>query len=169
MENIKSQHLTPVELWMTVALVLFLLLLAALGTFVPVDAASGFGIPLADPLDAFYLRIKGDRDLGSALAVGALLWLGDRRALGAVILAMTIEPILDASLIIADPRGHLVQALTVHGSAVVYCMLLAWRLLRRRDGASTPLARSTGGTLATEPGQTVRYKAHQARDHAGQS
>lgn len=116
---------------MSLLLVAFLLLLAVRGLWVPVDAASGFGIPLADSLDAFYLRVKADRDLGSALAVGALLWLGERRALGALVLALTIEPIFDAGLLIGDPRGKLAYALAVHGSAAVYGLFLSWRLLRK--------------------------------------
>jgi len=127
----EHNKLRPFEIGMTVLLVAFLLLLAAGGFLWPEAAAIGFGIPLVDPLDAFYLRVKGDRDLGAALAVGALLWLGERRALGVLLSAFTIEPICDAILLISDPRGQLAHALLVHGSAAVYCVLLSWRLLRK--------------------------------------
>jgi hypothetical protein len=126
-----NNTLRPFELWMSVLLVAFLLYLAAGGFLWPVAAADGFGIPLVDPLDAFFLRVKGDRDLGAALAVGALLWIRDRRALGTLLLAFTIEPICDAMLLISDPRGRLAHALVVHGSAAVYCAFLSWRLLRK--------------------------------------
>ena len=136
MENLKAQRSvslrTPVEFWMSVLLILFLLWLAVVAFWNPVPGATGFGIPLLDPLDAFYMRVKGDRDLGSALAVAALLWLGDRRALGALVLALTVEPILDCFLVASDPRGQLSYALTIHGSAAVYGLLLSWRLLRKR-------------------------------------
>lgn len=121
----------PLDFWLSLVLALFLLLLAALALFVPIDAAAGFGIALAHPLDAFYLRVKGDRDLASAVVVIALLVLGERRALGAFVAAATIEPICDMFLSIADARGHVGYALAIHGSAALYCMLLSWRLLRK--------------------------------------
>lgn len=127
MEN----KLSRLEYWMSALLVVFLLILAAGGLFGPVAAASGFGIPLADPLDAFYLRVKGDRDLACALTVGALLWLGERRALGLLVAALTIAPIFDAGLLLTDPRGQPVYALAVHGSAALYGVFLSWRLLRK--------------------------------------
>lgn len=121
------------ELWMTLLLAAFLLLLAANAFFAPIHNASGFGIPLADPLDAFYFRVKGDRDLAFGAAVLALLCLRERRALGWLVAAATLAPICDAFLSIADPRGHLGYALAVHGSAALYGALLSWRLLRRRS------------------------------------
>ncbi len=52
---------------------LFILLLAARGLFVPAAAARGFGIPIENPADLFYLHVKGDRDLSTALITAALL------------------------------------------------------------------------------------------------
>jgi hypothetical protein len=130
--QVVSRAATPIEYWASVLLVFFLLLLAAGALLVPIAAASGFGIPLVDPLDAFYVRVRGDRDLAGALALGVLLWLGQRRALGVWVGALTIEPIIDACLVIADPRGQLAYALAVHGSAAIYGLVLSWRLLRAR-------------------------------------
>lgn len=135
MENTLTRPITaaraPLELWMTALLVAFLLLLTASALFAPVASATGFGIPLANPLDAFYFRVKGDRDLATAIAIIALACLRERRALGWLIAASTLEPIFDACLSIADARGHLGYALAVHGSAALYGAVLSWRLLRR--------------------------------------
>jgi hypothetical protein len=136
MENTLTRPITltraPLEFWMTLLLLAFLLILAASAFFSPVASATGFGIPLANPLDAFYFRIKGDRDLATAVAIVALGCLRERRALGWLVAACTLEPIFDACLSIADGRGHVGYALAVHGSAALYSIVLSWRLLRRR-------------------------------------
>jgi len=126
-----SRMHTPVEFWGSLLLVLFLLFLAVNAFFQPIAAASGFGVPLVDALDAFYLLVKSDRDLGSALALSALLWLGHRRALGLAVAGLSIEPIMDACLVSADSRGSVTYALAIHGSAALYAVFLSWRLLRR--------------------------------------
>jgi Domain of unknown function (DUF4267) len=135
MENTLAQTRSAahasLDFWMIVLLASFLLVLAASAFFNPVASATGFGIPLANPLDAFYFRVKGDRDLASALAMIALTFLRERRALGWLIAAATLEPIFDALLSIGDARGHVGYALAVHGSAALYGAVLSWRLLRR--------------------------------------
>jgi uncharacterized protein DUF4267 len=125
-----------VELTLSVVLGLFLLLLAVRGFLVPADAARGFGIAVVDPADLFYLHVKADRDLSSAAAVFVLLALRERRALGAFVAVAMIQPVLDLALSVADPRGHALYALGVHGSAVVYGVVLAALLLRRRAAAA---------------------------------
>src|SRR5690242_11330830 len=60
---------------MTAILTLFMLLLAGMALFAPHAAAVGFGIPILHPSDLFYVRIKGDRDLGTALALMGLMAL----------------------------------------------------------------------------------------------
>lgn len=126
-----SRKHAPLEFWGSLLLVLFLLFLAANTLYQPIAAASGFGVPLVDARDAFYLLVKSDRDLGSALALCALLWLSHRRAMGLAVAGMSIEPIMDACLVSTDPRGSLTYALAIHGSAALYTVFLSWRLLRR--------------------------------------
>lgn len=121
---------------MTVVLAGFLFFLAARGLLAPGPAARGFGIAVVDPADLFYLHVKADRDLSSALALVGLLWVGHRRALGAFVAAATMQPVLDAALSIADPRGHVGYALLVHGSAAGYGVVLAWLLLRNVDASA---------------------------------
>jgi Domain of unknown function (DUF4267) len=119
----------PLDFWMTIALATFLGVLAARGFFVPDAAARGFGIAVEQPADLFYILVKADRDLSSALAVLVLLALQQRKALGAFVLVATVQPVLDFLLSVSDPRGHFVYALAIHGSAALYGCVLAQRLL----------------------------------------
>ena len=120
------------ELALAALLGLFLLFLALRGFVAPAEAARGFGIPVMDSTDLFYLRVKADRDLASAVVIFLLIARGERRALGAFVAVATIEPLCDLSLSLADARGHAAYAFPVHGSAALYCLFLAALLLRRR-------------------------------------
>jgi hypothetical protein len=119
------------ELGLAVVLGLFLLLLAIRGFVAPAEAARGFGIPLVDPADVFYLRVKADRDLSSAALLFLLIGLRGRRALGAFVGVATVQPLCDLALSLTDARGHAGHALAVHGSAAVYGVVLAALLLRQ--------------------------------------
>lgn len=112
-------------------LVAFMLLLAVLGFVQPIDAAHGFGIDLASPLDAFYLHVKADRDL--AIGASFLALLLHRRAMPLALFtgACTLAPVIDCLLVASDPRGHVGYALAVHGSAAIYGILTTWLLVRR--------------------------------------
>ena len=88
-------------------------------------SAAGFGI--VDP-DGYYV-VKGVRDLAYALTALILLLMGQRRALGWVILADSIIPIGDCLAVITH-GGTVGYALMVHGSAAVLVLLTAGLLLR---------------------------------------
>ncbi|MEU0882090.1 DUF4267 domain-containing protein [Lentzea sp. NPDC005914] len=93
-------------------------------------AAAGFGI--TDP-DGYYI-VKGVRDLAYALTALILLLLGQRRALGWVVLADSIIPIGDC-LAVMTHGGTVGYALAVHGSAAVLVLLTAGLLLRETTPA----------------------------------
>ena len=113
---------------MAAALVAFMLFLGARGLFFPEQAAHGFGLPLLDG-DAPWLRIKAGRDLSVGLSIAALLVLRMRAALGVLLLAGGIIPLLDCIISIVSPDGHVPYALAVHGSAAVFTFGLgAWLL-----------------------------------------
>jgi uncharacterized protein DUF4267 len=120
------------ELGLALVLGLFLLFLALRGFVAPAEAARGFGIPIVDLADLFYLRVKADRDLFSAAAVFVLLARRERRALGAFMGVATLQPLCDLVLSLTDARGQAGYALAVHGSTVLYCVGLAALLLRKR-------------------------------------
>jgi len=120
---------------MTAILVLFMLFLALRGFFVPHAAAVGFGIPIESPSDLLYLRVKADRDLSTALALLGLIALRRPLPLAIFMMAALVQPLSDCLLVLTDPRGSTVQALSVHGSAVIYVMVLSL-LLFREDARS---------------------------------
>jgi hypothetical protein len=115
---------------MTGILALFMLFLAFRGFFVPHAAAAAFGIPIADPTDLLYIRIKGDRDLATALALIGLMALRRPLPLAIFIAACVVQPLFDCFLVLTDSRGSAVQALSVHGSAAVYVVVVSLLLLR---------------------------------------
>lgn len=86
--------------------------------------AAGFGI--VDP-DGYYI-VKGVRDLAYALTALILLLMGQRRALGWVVLADAIIPIGDCLAVITH-GGTVGYALAVHGSAAVLVLITAGLLL----------------------------------------
>src|SRR5215813_3947414 len=112
----------------------FLALLAVMGLFNPLGAAHGFGVDLAAPADAFYLHVKGDRDLALAGILIALMAYRRPAPLAMFVAVTCIAPVLDCSFVASDPRGGVAYALAVHGSAVVYGVVTAallWRAHRR--------------------------------------
>ena len=121
------------EFGLAAVLGLFLLFLALRGFVAPAEAARGFGVPVVDSADLFYLRVKADRDLSSAAALFLLLAVRERRGLGAFVGAATAQPLFDLALSLADARGDAGYALAVHGSAALYCVVLAALLLRRPE------------------------------------
>lgn len=123
------------EIGLVALLGLFLAFLAIRGFVAPAEAVRGFGIPVVDSADLFYLRVKADRDLSSTAVLFLLLALGERRALGVFVAIATVQPLCDLALSLNDARGHASYAFPVHGSAALYCVVLSALLLRRR---STP-------------------------------
>jgi hypothetical protein len=82
----------------------------------PRGAAKSFGLPLPEEGAniAWWLRLKGVRDIGAGLVVLAIMaWVGPR-ALGIVLLIESFIPIGDMSLILAA-KGSTKAALGMHG------------------------------------------------------
>ncbi len=115
------------------ALAAFMLFLGVRGLVAPEAAARGFGFAVADPSDAVWLRVKGDRDLAVALGIGAFLALRWRRALGALLLASIASPLLDCIISLSTPGHDKAFALSVHGGAAVLVAVLGVVLFRGRS------------------------------------
>lgn len=101
-------------------------------------AAAGFGIdpwPRGDA--AGYFVVKGVRDIAYGLTALVLLLLGQRRALGWVVLAHVIIPVGDC-LAVLTHGGSAAQALGVHGAAAVVVTVVGLLLLR--ESAPAPRA-----------------------------
>ena len=103
-------------------------LLASLGIIViglmylamPRTATRSFGLPLpeAGANVAWWLRLKGGRDVVSGLVVLAMMAWGGHRMLGIVLLIEALIPAGDMSLVLAA-RGSTARALGIHASTAV--------------------------------------------------
>ena len=144
----KTRTFTNVLLWLLVA---FMFLLAVRGFASPVSAAAGFGFPLADAADGFYLHVKGDRDLAIGLAIAALILLRERRALIPVIAACLVAPLIDGALVVASGHKSVLYALAVHGSALAFGVALLALLVREKRGGGAPQSAGRADRLSVNP------------------
>lgn len=113
------------------ALAAFMLFLSVRALFDPVGAAAGFGVPISSADALAWVRIKADRDLGVGLILVAVILGRRRRLFGAVALVSAASPAIDALAVIGHGMRSVGYALSVHGSAVLYCLALgSWLLWR---------------------------------------
>jgi hypothetical protein len=97
----------------------------------PSVAAAGYGVQpdFDQPSARAYLRVKGVRDIASGLFVVILMVAGATHLLGWVIVAATIIPLADATIVLGN-GGSKSIAWGVHGlTAVVMLMTSALLLL----------------------------------------
>ncbi len=113
--------------WLTVAVAVGIIFIGARFLFAPDVAARGFGIPLADPDDAAFLFVKGARDIVSGLIFLVLLWSGERRLIGALLLVATLIPISDGVIVLSSIGWR--PVLAIHWGTALYMLLLSFALL----------------------------------------
>ncbi len=96
----------------------------------PRAATQSFGLPLPEQGAnvAWWLRLKGVRDVVSGLVVLALMAWGGPRLVGLVLLIEAIIPVGDMSLILAA-KGSTGRALGVHGLTAALMILAAIPLI----------------------------------------
>lgn len=93
------------------------ILLVFIGLFFllnPLMAEAGFGISVPVNGNFSFHYIKGIRDLFTGITILGVLWTGERRALGVLLLAGTIVPVMDFCLVLHNPAyeaGKLIQHL----------------------------------------------------------
>jgi len=120
--------------WFSIAIALLAALgiIAIGGTYLwnPGAATPSFGLPLpeAGANIAWWLRLKGVRDIVSGLVVLALMVWGGPRTLGLVLLIEAIIPVGDMSLILAA-KGSTGRALGMHGLTAALMVLAAIPLM----------------------------------------
>ena len=120
--------LTSPTALLTLLLGAFMLFLSIRTRIDPVGAARGFGLPLSGDDALPWLSVKSGRDLGLGLAFVALVVARQRLAAGLFVLASMVMPVVDA-LTVLKGGASLAFALSVHGSAVVYGVVLGAALL----------------------------------------
>jgi hypothetical protein len=126
--NDLSWKLTSPTALLTLLLGAFLLFLSIGGAVDPMAAAQGFGLPISSADAVPWLRVKSGRDLGLALAIFGLVATRQRHAAGVFVLACVVMPVVDA-LTAWNGGASLALALSVHGSAAIYGLVLASALL----------------------------------------
>ena len=96
----------------------------------PRVAAAGYGVQpdLSQRSAGAYLSVKGVRDIASGLFVVILMAAGATHLLGWVILAATIIPLADATIVLAN-GGPKSIAWGVHGLTAVVMLITAGLLL----------------------------------------
>ena len=116
--------------WLALGMALLLVLaIIAIGTqyiVSPMTATRGFGLPL--PEDganiAWWLRLKGVRDIVSGLTVLAFMAWGFPRGVGIILFVLAIIPVGDMLLILAA-KGSARAAFGIHGVTAVLMILAA--------------------------------------------
>jgi Domain of unknown function (DUF4267) len=96
----------------------------------PRAAAAGYGVQtdLAQPSVGAYLRVKGVRDVASGLFVIILMAAGATHLLGWVILAATIIPLGDVTIVLGN-GGPKSIAWGVHGLTAAVMLITSTLLL----------------------------------------
>ena len=123
-------------LWLAMGLALLLALaIIAIGAqYVasPTTATRSFGLPLpeAGTNIAWWLRLKGVRDIVSGLAVLAFMAWGEPRAVGIILLVETIVPVGDMLIILAA-KGSAKRAFGIHGLTALVMILTVIPLISR--------------------------------------
>src|SRR6201986_807911 len=117
-------HWLPLGMALLVALAI--IAIGAQYVVSPTTATRRFGLPL--PEDgahiAWWLRLKGVRDIASGLAVLAFMSWGVPRGVGLILLVEAIIPVGDMLVILAA-KGSTRSAFGIHGLTAVLMVLAA--------------------------------------------
>ncbi len=103
---------------------LAIIVIGALYVSRPRAATRSFGLPLPEdgPNIAWWLRLKGVRDIGSGLIVLAMMVWGGPHTVGIVLLAAALIPIGDMLVILAA-KGSARSAFGMHGLTALLMIL----------------------------------------------
>ena len=105
---------------------LAIIVIGALYLSRPRAATLGFGLPLPEegPNIAWWLRLKGVRDIASGLAVLAFMVWGGSHMVGIILLVEAIIPVGDMLVILAA-KGSARSAFGMHGLTALLMILAA--------------------------------------------
>ena len=92
----------------------------------PTTMTRSFGLPLPENGTniAWWLRLKGVRDIAAGLAVLAFMAWGAPRGVGLILLVEAVIPVGDMLLILAA-KGSTKSAFGIHGLTAVFMVLAA--------------------------------------------
>ncbi|WP_280420702.1 DUF4267 domain-containing protein [Nocardia carnea] len=99
--------------------------------------ATGFGLPVWPTGEAAaFSNLKGVRDVVTAIVLLVLLALGQRFALGVVLLGFALIPVGDMLTVLLH-NGSAAAAFGIHGLTAVLVALTGLLLIRERAGVDT--------------------------------
>jgi hypothetical protein len=109
---------------------LAIIVIGALYVARPRAATRSFGLPLPEdgPNIAWWLRLKGVRDIASGLTVLAIMVWGGPHMVGIILLVEAIIPIGDMLVVLAA-RGSARRAFGIHGLTALVMILAAVPLI----------------------------------------
>ena len=109
---------------------LAIIVIGALYVLRPRAATRSFGLPLPEdgPNIAWWLRLKGVRDIASGLTVLAIMVWGGPHMVGIILLVEAIIPIGDMLVVLAA-RGSARRAFGIHGLTALVMILAAVPLI----------------------------------------
>jgi len=113
-------------LGLAVLVALAIIVIGALYLWRPRAVARGFGLPLPEDGSniAWWLRLKGVRDIVSGLAVLTFMVWGGPRMVGLILLVEALIPVGDMVVILAA-KGSASSAFGIHGVTALLMMLTA--------------------------------------------
>jgi uncharacterized protein DUF4267 len=120
----KETDMHQLALGLAVLVALAIIVIGALYLSRPGAAVRSFGLPLPEegPNIAWWLRLKGVRDIASGLTVLAIMVWGGAHMVGIVLLAEAFIPIGDMLVILAA-NGSARRAFGMHGLTALLMIL----------------------------------------------
>ncbi|NLR64315.1 DUF4267 domain-containing protein [Chitinophaga varians] len=115
--------------YLTLLTGLLLIFIGARFLLVPMTAETAFGIHTSTGGDYSFHYIKGVRDLFTGVAIVLLLLMREFRAAGFLLLAGSIIPMVDFSVVMSHP-DYVTARLYPHAIAVVLSLILGFYYIR---------------------------------------
>lgn len=109
----------------------------------PGNASVAYGVPIVEPENFAYGRIKGIQDLTPAILIAAFMLLGQRRSAGIVLLVSLLVPLGDLALVYEANGMSNPALLAIHIPYVVVMGLGAVLLLREPPAQRVPQTRAS--------------------------
>lgn len=122
--------------WMVLPIALGIIFIGAAFIISPSSNAAGYGIPMINPGDLPYGRIKGIRDLFSGIVLLLPLVFKMRKAAAWVFTASIIIPVTDCLIILETNGPSDLQHLLLHGLTALYMMVTSFLLFNDKHSTS---------------------------------
>ncbi len=116
--------------WLCGALAFGITIVGLLAILAPATGSVMFGMPASTPEALPWIRLASIRDIALGLVLFTMMALKEGRTAGILILLIIVVPVADVTTVFMS-TGFSYHIL-IHGSAIVYMLVLGVMLLRRR-------------------------------------